>query len=83
MSSYIFCHRFHMMLEVNQGSLVAHLVKTLPAIQETQVCSLGWEYPLEKGMATHSTIPVCKFPWTEEPGQLVHRVAKNQTRPND
>jgi len=36
-------------------------------VQETQVRSLGWEYPLEKEMATHSSIIACRIPWTEEP----------------
>ena len=44
--------------------------KKLPAKQEMQVQSLGWEDPLEKEMATHSTIPAWKIPWTEEPGGL-------------
>ena len=46
------------------------MVKNLPAIQEIQVQSLGWEDPLEKGMTTHSSILVWKIPWTEEPGEL-------------
>ena len=53
-----------------QASLVAQMVKTLPAVQETQVQSLGWEDPLEKGMATHSCILAWRMPWTEEPGGL-------------
>ena len=48
-------------------SLVAQMVKNLPAVQETQVQSLGWENPLENGMATHSSILAWKIPWTEEP----------------
>ena len=52
------------------GSLVAQLVKKLPTMQETQVRSLGWEYPLEKGKAIHSSILAWRIPWTEEPGQL-------------
>ena len=44
--------------------------KHLPAIWETQVRSLGWEDPLEKEMATHSSTLGCKIPWTEEPGKL-------------
>ena len=44
------------------------MVKDLPTIQETQIPSLGWEDPLEKGMATHSSISAWKIPWTEEPG---------------
>ena len=42
----------------------------LPAVQETQVSSLGWEDPLEKGMAVHSIILAWRIPWTEEPGGL-------------
>ena len=49
---------------------VAQMVKNLPAMQETQVQSLGQEDPLEKEMATHSSILVWKIPWTEEPGGL-------------
>ena len=49
---------------------VAQMVKNLPAMQETQVSSLGWEDPLEKGMAIHFTILAWKVPWTEEPGGL-------------
>ena len=45
-------------------------VKNLPAMQETQVLSLGWEDPLEEGMATHSSILAWTIPWTEEPGGL-------------
>ena len=51
-------------------SLVAQMVKNLPATQETWVQSLGWEDPLEKGMATHSNILAWRTPWTEEPGGL-------------
>ena len=47
---------------------VAQIVKNLPAVQETWVQSLGWEDPLEKGMAIHSSILAWKIPWTEEPG---------------
>ena len=46
------------------------MVKLLPAMQETQVWSLGWEDPLEKEMATHSSTLAWKIPWTEEPGRL-------------
>ena len=48
-------------------SLVAQMVKSLPAIQETWVQSLGWEDHLEKEMATHSSILAWKIPWMEEP----------------
>ena len=58
------------MYTVYRASLVAQMVKRLPAVQETQVPSLGWEDPLEKGMATHSSIFAWKIPWTEEPGGL-------------
>ena len=50
------------------ASLVAQLVKSLPAVWETWVRSLGQEDPLEKEMATHSIILVWKIPWTEESG---------------
>ena len=54
------------------------MVKKLPAMQKTQVQSLGWEDPLEEGMATHSHTLVYRIPWTEEPGWLqsvgLHRV---------
>ena len=52
------------------ASLVAVLVKNLPAVQEIWVHFLGWEDPLEKGMATHSSILAWRIPWTEEPGGL-------------
>ena len=51
-------------------SFIAKLVRKLPAIQETQVQSLGQEDPLEKKMATHSSILAWRIPWTEEPGGL-------------
>ena len=49
---------------------MAHRLKRLPAMQETWVRSLGREDPLEKEMATHSSILAWKIPWTEEPGRL-------------
>ena len=52
------------------ASLVAQLVKNPPAMQETQVQSLGWEDPLEEGKATHSSILAWRIPGTEEPGRL-------------
>ena len=52
------------------ASLVAQRIKRLPAMRETQVPSLGWEDPLEKEMATHSSILAWRIPWTEEPGRL-------------
>ena len=56
------------------------MVKRLPAMWGTQVQSLGQEDPLEKEMATHSSILAWKIPWTEEPGRLQsHGVAKSWT----
>ena len=51
--------------------------KDLPAMQETWVRSLGWEDPLEKGKATHSSILACRIPWTD------HRVTKSRTQLSD
>ena len=51
-------------------SLVAQMVRSLPTMRETWVRFLGWEDPLEKEMATHSSILAWKIPWTEEPGGL-------------
>ena len=53
---------------------MAQMVKNLPAILEAQVRSLGWEAPLEKGMATHTSILVRSIPWAEDPGQLQSQV---------
>ena len=53
-----------------QASLVVQMVRNLPGMQETQVQSLGWEEPLERGMATHSSVLAWRIPWTEEPGGL-------------
>ena len=56
---------------MGQGAFpVAQIVKNLPAMQEAQVQSVGWEYPWEEGMATHSSILVGRILWTEEPGRL-------------
>ena len=55
---------------MNWASLVAQRLKSLPAVQETQVLSLSWEDPVEKEMATHSSILACRIPWREEPGRL-------------
>ena len=66
--------RKHVYLTMNilctRVSLVAQLVKNPPTMQETGVQSLGQEDPLEKEMANHSSIPIWKIPWTEEPGGL-------------
>ena len=53
-----------------EASLVAQRVKRLPATRETWVWSLGWEYPLEKEMATHSSTLAWKIPWMEKSGRL-------------
>ena len=55
---------------LSRASLVTQLVKNLPAVQEIWVQSLGLEDPLEKEMATHSSILAWKISWTEEPGGL-------------
>ena len=53
------------------ASLLAQLVKNLPAMQKTGVQFLGWGDPLEKEMATHSSILAWRIPWTEKPGRLL------------
>ena len=60
------------------ASLVAHTVKNLPEMLKTQVQSLGPEDLLEEEMATQSSIPAWRIPWTEEPGKL--QVTKSQTQ---
>ena len=52
------------------ASLMVQLVKSLPAMQETPVWSPSWEQPMEKEMATHSSILAWEIPWTEQPGRL-------------
>ena len=57
--------------------LIAQLIKNPSAVQETRVGFLGWEDPLEKEMATHSSIIAWRIPWTEKPGRFpVHGVAR-------
>ena len=63
------CQHDHHFLYFSRASLVAHMVKTLPAMQETWGRSLGQEDLLEKGMATHSSILAWRIPWTEKPGE--------------
>ena len=60
--------------------LVAQTVKNLPALQETRVQSLGQEDPLEKRMATHSSVLSWEIPWTEEPGGLQFVGSQSRTR---
>ena len=60
------------------------VIKNLPAMQETQVLSLGWEDPLEEEMATYSSIFAWRIPWTEEPGRLQYMgLQKSWTRLSD
>ena len=73
-----------LVLSATRASLVAQTVKCLPEVRETQVRSLGWEDPLEKEMATHSSILAWKIPWTEEPGRLQSLgLQKSRTRLSD
>jgi len=71
----------HASIQTTGASLVTQMVKNLPAMQKTQIQFLGLEDPLEKGMATHSSILAWRIPWTEEPGrpQAIDRVAKLDT----
>ena len=62
---------------------MAQMLKNLPAMKETQVPSLGEEEPLEKRMATHSSIPAWKIPWTEEPGGLQSIGSQSHTHLSD
>ena len=67
-----------------RASLVAQLVKNPPAMQETWVRSLGWEDPLEEGMATHSSILTWTISMDRGAWQaMVHGVAKSQTQLSD
>ena len=65
------------------ASLVAQMVMNLLAMLETWVQSPGWEDPLEKGTATHSSILAWRILWTEEPGGLQSMITKSQTRMNN
>ena len=69
---------FHFFIQY-MDFLGGQMVKNLPAMQETQVQSLGQEDPLEKGMATHSSILAWRIPWTEEPGGLQSMGSKSDT----
>ena len=68
---------------IGNPSLVAQTVKHLSAMQETQVQSLGWEDPLEKEMAAHSSVLAWKIPWTAEPGRLRSMGSQSRTRLSD
>ena len=65
----------------SEASLVAQMVKSLLAMQETRVLSLGREDSLEENMATHSTILAWRTPWTEQPGGLQF-TGSQSVRPN-
>ena len=62
---------------------MSQMVKNPPAVRDTWVLSLGWEDPLKKGMATHSSILVWRIPWTEEPGRLWSMGSQSQTQLSD
>ena len=77
MSAAMLSASLHLKTIINQNieyfyeaSLVAQTIKRLPAMRETRVQPLGWEDPLEKEMATHSSTLAWKIPWTEEAGGL-------------
>ena len=67
-------------LSIHRHHCVAPTVKSLPEVQETQVWSLGQEDPLEKGMATHSSVLAWGSPWTEEPGGLQSTGSQSPTQ---
>ena len=62
---------------------MTQMVKNLPAVWETWVRSLGWEDPLEEGMATHSSNLAWRIPWTEEPGGLQYTELQRVARLSD
>ena len=71
--------KYYIDIKRTGASLVVQMVKNLPAMQESWVQSLGWEDPLEEGMATHSSTHAWRIPWTEVPGGLhtVHGVTES------
>ena len=78
---WLYLYWFYLYYTIIRASLVAQVVKNLPAMQETRVQSLGQEDPLEEEMASHSSILTWRILWTEEPGRLwslgSHRVSHN------
>ena len=70
MCTYTFLNFIELLIENVRASLIAQLEKNPPAMQDTWVWSPGREDPLEKEMATHSSILAWRIPWTEEPGRL-------------
>ena len=81
----VLCHRLYCaLLASHRASLLAQKVKNMSAMQETRVRSLGREDPMEKEMATHSSILDWRIPWTEEPeGSTFHGFTKSQTLLSD
>ena len=75
----IFNYALSVHKRLSWASLVAQLVKNLPAMWETWVQSLGWEDPREEGMATHPSILAWRIPWTEEPGGLQSMGSQSDT----
>ena len=73
LSKILFFNGEKFQIQVEKASLMVQMVKNLPAMWESQVPSLGRENPLEKEMATHSSSPAWRIPWTEEPGGLQSR----------
>ena len=69
MTVYSFVLNGHVLC-LEGASLVVQTVKSLPAVQETRVRTLGWDDPLEEGMATHASILAWKLSWMEEPDRL-------------
>ena len=68
------------LLRRSWASLVAQTVKNLPTMRETWLRSLGWEDPLEEGMANHFSVFACRIPRTEEPGGLQFMASQSQTQ---
>ena len=77
---YIYIYREREREREREASLVAQTVKNLPIMRETWIWSLGWEAPLEKGMATHCSILVWRIPWTEESGGLQPMGSQSETQ---
>ena len=69
-SFLLFSSRIYSIWSYHLASLVAQMVQNLPVMQGTQVQSLVWEDPLEKGKTTHSSVLAWRFLWTQEPGKL-------------
>ena len=84
---FLACHNMHLLIcliTAKLASLVAQMVKNLPPIQETRVQTLDQDDPLEKGMATHSSILAWRSPWTEEePGGLQPMGLQTGIQPSD